>query len=131
MGSWNNAYKKKFVAKISGYFQITLAALGFIEIIRRVIFSAEIPDYRIMIAISFFALFGNAASMLILNRTDSKDANIQASKIFTSNDIIVNIGVILAGFTVMFTQSLIPDLVVGAIVFFVVIRGAVRILKLS
>ena len=123
--------KKKLVARISGYLQIILAGLGFWEIIRRVVFEVEIPNYTIMIVISFFALIANAASMIILNRTDSKDANIQASKIFTSNDIIVNIGVILAGFSVMFTNSQIPDLLVGSIVFIIVIRGAVRILKLA
>ena len=63
--------------------------------------------------------------------TKSKDANIRASKIFTSNDIIINIGVILAGIIVLLSGSSIPDLVVGAIIFGIVIRGAVRILKLG
>ena len=123
--------KKKMVARISGYFQILLALLGFAEIIRRVIFEDVTPGYKIMIIVSVFALFANAASMFILNKTKSKDVNIVASKIFTSNDIIINIGVILAGITVMLTNSLIPDLIVGAIVFFIVIRGALRILKLG
>jgi Co/Zn/Cd efflux system component len=55
----------------------------------------------------------------------------QASMIFTSNDVIVNIGVIIAGALVYFTQSKYPDLIVGAIVFLLVAKGSVRILKLS
>ena len=55
----------------------------------------------------------------------------QASMIFTSNDVIINTGVILAGFLVHWLHSGIPDLVIGMIVFVVVIQGAVRILKLS
>lgn len=55
----------------------------------------------------------------------------QASMIFTSNDVIINSGVIVAGFLVQWTNSRIPDLVVGAIVFIVVIRGAINILKLG
>ena len=53
------------------------------------------------------------------------------SYIFTSNDVIVNIGVIIAGALVYFTHSKIPDLIVGAIVFVIVARGAFNILKLS
>lgn len=51
--------------------------------------------------------------------------------IFTSNDIIINTGVILAGLLVAWLNSGLPDLVIGAIVFAVVCRGAFRILKLS
>ena len=58
-------------------------------------------------------------------------ANIQASQIFTSNDVLVNIGVIIAGVLVFFTSSKLPDLVVGAAVFCLVGYGAFRILKLS
>jgi Co/Zn/Cd efflux system component len=55
----------------------------------------------------------------------------QASAIFTSNDIIVNGGVILAGILVYFLENKWPDLAIGGIVFAFVMRGAVRILKLS
>jgi Co/Zn/Cd efflux system component len=51
--------------------------------------------------------------------------------IFTSNDVIVNIGVIIAGTLVYFTHSKYPDLIVGTIVFGLVAKGAFRILKLS
>ena len=55
----------------------------------------------------------------------------QASAIFTSNDIIINIGVILAGVLVYFTNNHFPDLIIGSIVFLIVIRGAIRILRLG
>ena len=51
--------------------------------------------------------------------------------IFTSNDIIVNSGVIAAGILASLLDSKIPDLIIGAIVFSFVIRGSIRILKLS
>ena len=54
----------------------------------------------------------------------------QASMIFTSNDVIVNIGVMVAGALVYFTASNLPDLIVGTIVFMLVGFGAYRILKL-
>lgn len=55
----------------------------------------------------------------------------QASVIFTSNDVIINIGVIIAGILVHIFNSNKPDLIIGTIVFAIVIRGALRILKLA
>jgi Co/Zn/Cd efflux system component len=55
----------------------------------------------------------------------------KASWIFTSNDVIVNLGVILAGVLVYLTESNKPDLIIGSIVFLLVARGAFRIFKLS
>lgn len=125
------ASKKKSVAKISGYFQMALALFGIIEVIRRFLGFEEAPIFQVMIIISIFALVGNAVSLFLLQKSKSKEAHMQASMIFTSNDVIVNIGVILAGILVYFTQSKIPDLIVGSIVFLLVANGAIRILKLS
>ncbi|HCO66994.1 MAG TPA: cation transporter [Dysgonomonas sp.] len=123
--------RKKKVALISGYFQILLAILGFIEVIKRFIGIEEVPHFQTMIIISILALIANTASLLILQKTKSKDAHIQASLIFSSNDVIINAGVILAGITVWWLNSNIPDLVIGSLLFAIVIRGALRILKLA
>lgn len=123
--------RKKKVALISGYFQIALAVLGFIEVVKRFLDFEEIPHFQTMIVISILALVANSACLFILQKTKSKDAHIQASLIFSSNDVIINAGVILAGLIVWWTDSNIPDLVIGSIVFAIVIRGALRILKLA
>ena len=123
--------KKKQVARISGYLQIGLAVWGFTEVIKRFIGMETIPDYLVMIGISISALIANVLSLYFLQKAESKDAHIQASIIFSSNDIIINAGVILAGALVYFLKSGIPDLIVGSIVFLIVMRGAFRILKLS
>lgn len=123
--------RKKKVATISGYFQLTLAIMGFVEVVRRFSGFEEVPSFQIMIGISLFALIGNAASLYLLQKSKSKDAHMQASMIFTSNDVIVNIGVIIAGVLVLFTNSNYPDLIVGIIIFGIVARGSIRILKLG
>jgi Co/Zn/Cd efflux system component len=125
------ATKKKQIAKISGYLQMTLAVFGLAEVIRRFMGYEEVPAFHTMIVISLFALVGNTVSLYLLQRSKSQEAHMQASMIFTSNDVIVNIGVIIAGALVYFTQSKYPDLIVGAIVFLLVAKGSVRILKLS
>jgi len=125
------ASKKKQIAKMSGYFQMALALFGIIEVIRRFLGIEEVPEFQLMIIISLFALVGNAVSLYLLQKSKSKEVHMQASVIFTSNDVIVNIGVILAGAIVYFTNSKYPDLIVGSIVFILVAKGAIRILKLS
>jgi len=123
--------RKKRVARLSGYFQLSLALLGIIEVTRRFIGSEAMPDYRIMIGVSILALIANAACLYILQKSKSNEAHMKASMIFTSNDVIINGGVILAGFLVLLTQSKYPDLIVGSIVFLIVVRGAFRLLKLG
>lgn len=123
--------RKKKVAKFSGYFQMALATLGFMEVFRRFLTSSETPLFQWMIIVSLFALAGNLASLWLINKAKSKEAHMQASAIFTSNDIIVNGGVILAGVLVYFLDNKWPDLVIGAIVFTFVMRGAIKILKIA
>ena len=123
--------RKKGVAKLSGYFQITLAVLGFLEVLRRFFGSEALPDFRTMIVVSVLALIANSVCLYLLHRSKDREAHMQASMIFTSNDVIINLGVITAGVLVSWLNSAVPDLIVGAIVFIIVMLGAVRILKLA
>jgi Co/Zn/Cd efflux system component len=123
--------RKKEIAKASGILQTVLAVLGFVEILRRFAGFEEMPHFQTMIIVSCFALLGNAASLYLLQKRKSADAHIQASVICTSNDVIVNFGVIVAGALVLLTGSPYPDLIVGTIVLVIVFRGALRILKLA
>ena len=123
--------RKKKIAGVAGYFQTVLAVLGFAEVIRRFLGHGETPDFHTMIFISLLALAGNASCLYLLQKSKSKEAHMQASMIFTSMDVIVNLGVILAGVFVYLTGSKIPDLIVGTIVFMLVGRGAYRIMQLS
>ncbi len=123
--------RKKRVAGVAGYFQFGLAVLGLAEVIRRFVGYEETPDFHLMIIISFLALAGNAICLYLLQKSRSREAHMQASVIFTSTDVIVNLGVIVAGVAVYLTTSKLPDLIVGTIIFMLVGRGAYRILQLS
>jgi len=124
------AFKKR-IAKASGYFQIILAVLGFLEVIRRFVGIDTLPTFKTMIVVSTFALVGNGICLYLLQKSKSQEAHMKASMIFTSNDVIINIGVITAGILVHLLDSNKPDLIIGAIVFILVIQGAFRILKLG
>lgn len=124
--------RKKRIAKLAGYFQITLALLGFVEVLRRFFGTEKLPNFSTMIIVSVFALIANGVCLYILQKSKSKEeAHMKASMIFTSNDIIINLGVITAGVLVNWLSSNKPDLIIGTIVFVLVIQGAFRILKLS
>jgi len=124
--------RKKRIAKIAGYFQITLAVIGFVEVLRKFFGMEKLPDFSTMIIVSIFALIANGICLYILQKSKSKEeAHMKASMIFTSNDVIINLGVIIAGLLVNWLNSSKPDLIIGTIVFALVIQGAFRILKLS
>lgn len=123
--------RKKTVAKISSYFQLSLALVGFLEVIRRFIGLEILPDFRTMIIVSSLALIANGICLYLLQRSKNQEVHIKATMIFTSNDVIINLGVITAGLLVNWLNSGIPDLIIGAIVFIVVTRGAFKILSLA
>jgi Co/Zn/Cd efflux system component len=123
--------RKKNVAKVAGYFQLALAVLGFAEVIRRFTGHGETPVFQLMIIISILALTGNTICLYLLQKSRSREAHIQASMIFTSMDVVANLGVIAAGVMVYLTASGFPDLIVGTIIFALVGRGSYRILQLA
>lgn len=123
--------KKKQVARLAGYFQITLAVIGFIEVLRRFFAPERLPNFTTMITVSVFALIANGICLYLLQKSQGKEElHMKASIIFTSNDILINLGVIVAGLLVYWLDSSKPDLVIGTMIFALVIQGAIRILSL-
>lgn len=123
--------RKKRVAMWCGVLQIVLAVMGLSEVVRRVLGLEVMPEFGTMMWVSVLALAANAVCLWLLHRMNSSDAHMRASVIFSANDVIINVGVIAAGALVYLTKSNIPDLVVGVAIFLLVIRGAVKILRLS
>ena len=123
--------RKKSIAKVAGYFQITLAVIGFIEVIRRFFGVEKMPDFSTMIIVSILASIANGICLYLLQKSKSKEAHMQASMIFTSNDVVINLGVITAGVLVNWLDSSKPDLIIGTIVFVIVVQGAIRILNIA
>ena len=123
--------RKRHLARASGAVQLALAVLGFVEVIRRAVGDEGPPDVATMIVVSLLALAGNVATLVVLHRVRSGDVHIQASWIFTANDVKVNVLVIVAAVAVGVTGSAAPDLVAGAAIFAIVANGARRILAIS
>lgn len=121
---------KNKAAFSSGLMQITLGLLCLVEVSRKFYFGSE-PLSSYMIAISIVALFANIWCLFLIHKHKDGEIHMKASWIFSANDVIVNTGVIISGTLVYFFKSNIPDLVIGAVVSLIVIKGGFTILKLS
>jgi Co/Zn/Cd efflux system component len=116
-------------ARLTGVLQLLLAAGAFAEVVRRLIFGSE-PEAPLMVMVALAALTANVTSMWLLARHRDGGVHMKASWICTQTDVIANLGVIAAALLVYLLQSALPDLVVATIIAFVVLTGAIRILRL-
>lgn len=119
---------KAHAARISGGLQILLGLLVLADIMRRLIVGSE-PVSLLMMGMGIIALIANVTCLILIAKHRHAEVHMRASWIFSKNDVIANLGVILAGGLVAFTGSRLPDLVIGLLVALVVIRGGLLILQ--
>lgn len=116
-------------AHAAGILQALLAAGVFVDVARRWVVGST-PEPPAMIGISALALAGNVTCLFLLARHRHGGAHMRASWIFSTNDVLANLGVMAAGALVAATGSRVPDLGIGTLVGALVLLGAVRILRL-
>lgn len=121
---------KHKAAFVSGVMQISLGLLCLIQVGRKFYFGSE-PLSSYMIVVSLIALAANLFCLVLIYKHKDGEVHMKASWIFSANDVIVNTGVIVSGILVYFLKSNIPDLVIGGVVSFIVIRGGLGIIKMS
>ena len=122
--------RKQSVARLSGYFQLALAAGVVLEVVRRFFVGSE-PVAVAMVLLSALALAANVGCLALLHAHKDGEVHMKASWIFSTNDVIANIGVIVAGVLVQTTGSHLPDLAIGAVIAAVVFRGALTISRMA
>lgn len=124
-----DAAQKLSAARISGLLQLALAVGAISETARRVI-SGSSAEETVMIGISLLALAANVLCLVLISRHRHRGVHMRASYIFSANDVLANLGVILAGVLVAWTGSPLPDRIIGFIIGIMVLFGAIRILRL-
>jgi cation diffusion facilitator family transporter len=115
-------------AYASGYFQMMLALIVVLDVSRRAIFGSD-PEPAYMMLIGLVALAANVVCLILIARHRDGGVHMRASWIFSKNDVIANIGVILGGGLVFVTGVRWPDLVVGIAIAYIVFRGALAIME--
>lgn len=121
---------KLSAAKLSGILQLVLAVGALAETGRRIITGSS-PEEFAMIGISLLALAANVACLVLISRHREGGVHMRASYIFSANDVLANLGVIIAGVLVGWTASPLPDWIVGFAISCMVLIGAIRILRLK
>ena len=121
-----SSHRKLSAARFAGFVQLVLGSGAIVETGRRWILGSA-PEPPVMVGISVVALVVNVACLALLRRHREGDVHLQAAWIFSATDVQANLGVIGAGLLVAWLESPIPDLIIGAIVSALVLRGAFRI----
>lgn len=120
---------KTRAAHVAGWLQLALALGALGEVLRRAVYGSE-PESSLMMGIGTLALVANVTCLMLIAKKRDRGAHMKASYIFSANDVIANLGVIIAGALVTWTGSPYPDFVVGFVIGVIVLLGARRILKL-
>lgn len=119
---------KRQAARWAGVFQLLLATSIVVDVVRRAVFGSE-PHSTLMMVTAALALVANAYCLSLLQKHRDGEVHMRASWIFSRSDVIANLGVVIAGLLVRLTDSRWPDLIVGAAVALVVIKGGSEILR--
>ncbi|WBS04650.1 cation transporter [Pseudoduganella sp. SL102] len=123
------ASMKTRAAHLAGWLQLLLALGALAEVVRRFVFGSD-PESALMMGVGMVALVANVACLMLIAKKRDSGVHMRASYIFSANDVIANLGVIVAGVLVAWTGSSYPDLIIGTVIAVVVLNGARRILRL-
>lgn len=118
---------KAKAALLSGWFQAALGTVILIDVLRRIFIGSE-PVSVLMMGVGVMALMANIYCLRLIEKHKHGEVHMRASWIFSKNDVIANIGVILGGLFVWLMDSRWPDLVIGSLIALVIFNGARHII---
>ena len=121
-------YWRNRAALTNGILQLTLGLGVFIEVIFKITTHA-LPLSETMGIFGLAALIANTISFVLLTRFRDGDINLRATWICSRNDMLANIGVLIAAGLVSYTQTAWPDIIVGLIIATIIMNSAIRIIK--
>lgn len=123
-----SATLKGKAAKLSGIMQTLLAFVVLFDVVRRFMFGSE-PVSMLMIIVGLIALVANSICLALISKHRDGGVHMRASVIFSKNDVIANMGVIVSGVLVWLLDSRYPDLIIGFVIAAIVLRGGIQIMR--
>jgi cation diffusion facilitator family transporter len=115
-------------ATASGILQIALGIGVLVEVVRRFLYGSD-PVSVLMMVVGTIALIANVSCLVLIAKHREGGVHMRASWIFSTNDVIANVGVIISGGLVMYLGNRFPDLLIGALISVIVLRGGFHILR--
>ncbi|OGO45368.1 MAG: hypothetical protein A2Z05_03280 [Chloroflexi bacterium RBG_16_60_22] len=85
----------------------------------------------LMLAVAGIGLVANLAAMSLLRKSRSRSLNIKAAFWHIVGDTVSSVGVIAAGLIILFTGWYLADPIIAVIIGFIILWGAVRIVRES
>lgn len=119
---------KVAAARLSGWLLIGLSILLVGEVVRRFM-GSEAPIGPAMMVMAAVNAVINVYCLRLLQRHKGDDVNFKASAIFTSNDSVVNMAILVSGLLVLWLGSNVPDLILGIVSALFAANGGREILE--
>lgn len=93
--------------------------------------SGQVPTYETMGIVGVLALLANALCFGLLYRHRADNLNMRSTWLCSRNDVIANTAVLVAAFGVYLSQSVWPDIIVGAAIAVLFLQSALTVLRES
>lgn len=122
-GSW-----KRGAARVAGVTLLVFAAGILVDAIRRYFGGSE-PLGSTILILGIIGAVLNGLCLWLLVRLRRKNVSLRAATTFSLNDFVSNGGVFVAGGLVIWTGANWPDLLVGALVAIIAVKGGIDILR--
>ena len=124
---WSLIWRSR-IALTQGIFLGGLGLSVFVYTIYRV-FVLQIPEAETMGTIAIIALIVNVSAALVLIPHRHGDANVRAVWLFSRNDALGNLAVIIAAIFVGWTGTAWPDLIVAFVIAGLFLHSSLEIIK--
>ena len=115
-------------ALLKGGIQAVFGIAVLVEVVRRLL-GDTVPTAPIMAATAAVALVVNLSCFLLLNRYRDRDINLRSAWLCSRNDLINNVGVIVAAGAVALVGNGVPDAVIGSLIALLFLRTSVTVLR--
>lgn len=110
---------------------VMIAAFGiwvFVEVVLKLM-GGVVPIAETMGIFGAIALGANLTCLALLYRFRNRDVNLSSTFECSRNDVIANVGVLIAAAGVYAFQAVWPDIVVGGIIALLFFRSAIRVIR--
>ncbi len=122
-----NIWKAR-ISIVKGSIMLLLGVTVLIEVIVKLI-SHVVPTAEVIGVMGLAVFSANFVCLLLLTPHRRADINMQSAWLCSRNDILSNIGVLIAGGFVYLMNSAWPDIVVGVLISFLVLRSSWGVLR--
>jgi Co/Zn/Cd efflux system component len=116
------------VAAASGVIQVLLGVGVLVQVFLRFLYGSE-PMSLLMMTVGALALIANVSCMMLIAGHRRGGVHMRASWICSINDVAANAGVIASGGLVKALGNRFPDLIIGAAISAIVLRGGIKMLQ--